>query len=276
MSFESIDYTFMLYSLLCILLGIFVSWFYIKKTVSSQSLEIETIQKSLNVLQQKYETLQIEKIELDKQFAVLKKEAQRIPEIEEELRFQQNKFSALQVLNATLEERLESKENESREKIKFLEEAKKLMGTEFENLSAKIFETKSKQFTEVNKNSIQNLLNPIQTKMTQFQEKVEKFHLEDETGRASIKVEFEHLKEASTNLSQDAQNLTSALKGDSKQQGDWGEMILEKCLQNAGLIEGEHYQKQIQIKTDSGIQLRPDVIINLPDNASVVNELSMD
>ena len=173
MSFESIDYTFMLYSLLCILLGIFVSWFYIKKTVSSQSLEIETIQKSLNVLQQKYETLQIEKIELDKQFAVLKQEAQRIPEIEEELRFQQNKFSALQVLNATLEERLESKENESREKIKFLEEAKKLMGTEFENLSAKIFETKSKQFTEVNKNSIQNLLNPIQTKMKEFQEKVE-------------------------------------------------------------------------------------------------------
>ena len=270
MSFESINYTLMLYSLLCVLLGIFVSWFYIKKTVSSQSLEIETIQKSLNVLQQKYETLQIEKIELDKQFAVLKQEAQRIPEIEEELRFQQNKFSALQVLNATLEERLESKENESREKIKFLEEAKKLMGTEFENLSAKIFETKSKQFTEVNKNSIQNLLNPIQTKMKEFQEKVEKFHLEDETGRASIKAEFEHLKEASTNLSQDAQNLTSALKGDSKQQGDWGEMILEKCLQNAGLIEGEHYQKQIQIKTDSEIQLRPDVIINLPDNRILI------
>ena len=109
MSFESINYTLMLYSLLCILLGIFVSWFYIKKTVSSQSLEIETIQKSLNVLQQKYETLQMEKIEIDKQFAVLKQESQRIPEIEEELRFQQNKFSALQVLNATLEERLESK-----------------------------------------------------------------------------------------------------------------------------------------------------------------------
>ena len=144
------------------------------------------------------------------------------------------------------------------------------MGTEFENLSAKIFETKSKQFTEVNKNSIQNLLNPIQTKMKEFQEKVEKFHLEDETGRASIKAEFEHLKEASTNLSQDAQNLTSALKGGSKQQGDWGEMILEKCLQNAGLIEGEHYQKQIQIKTDGGIQLRPDVIINLPDNRILI------
>jgi DNA recombination protein RmuC len=169
-----------------------------------------------------------------------------------------------------LEERLESKENESREKLKFLEEAKKLMGAEFENLSTKIFETKSKQFTEINKDSIQNLLNPIQTKMKDFQEKVEKFHIEDVSGRASIKAEFEHFKEVSTTLSQDAQNLTTALTGDSKQQGDWGEMILEKCLQNAGLIEGEHYQKQIQIKTDDGTQQRPDFIINLPNERIMI------
>ena len=169
-----------------------------------------------------------------------------------------------------MEERLESKENESREKLKFLEEAKILMGTEFENLSAKIFTSKSKQFVEENKNSIQNLLTPIQTKMRDFQEKVEKFHLEDETGRASIKAEFEHLKEVNTNLSQEAQNLTTALLGDSKQQGDWGEMILEKCLQNAGLIEGEHYQKQTQIKTDDGTQLRPDVIIKLPNDRILI------
>ena len=177
---------------------------------------------------QKNEALLLEKIELDKQFAVLQQEANRIPEIEQELKIQQKNYSELQVLNATLEERLDSKENESKEKLKFLEEAKKLMGTEFENLSARIFDTKSKQFTEVNKNSIQNLLTPIQTRMKEFQEKVEKFHQEDQTGRATIKAEFEHFKQVSTNLSQDAQNLTTALKGDTKQQGDWGEMILEK------------------------------------------------
>ena len=202
--------------------GIIATWFYMKKTILSQSLENKTVQESLKDLLQKNEVLLTEKMELDKQLAVLQQEAERLPEIEEELKILQKKYSEIQILKATLEERLDSKENESREKLKFLEEAKKLMGTEFENLSAKIFDTKSKQFTESNKNNIQNLLTPIQTKLKEFQEKVEKFHLEDETGRASIKAEFEHFKEVSSNLSQDAQNLTTALKGDTKQQGDWG------------------------------------------------------
>ena len=270
MNIDSINYTLILYTAFCILLGIFFCWFYQKKMISTQSQEIDALGESLNELLKKYDIILADKIELDKQFAILKQDANRIPEIEEELKFQQKQFSSLQVLNATLEERLESKENESREKLKFLEEAKELMGTEFENLSTKIFETKSKQFTEVNKDSIQNLLNPIQAKMKEFQERVEKFHLEDVGGRASIKAEFEHFKEVSTTLSQDAQNLTTALTGDSKQQGDWGEMILEKCLQNAGLIEGEHYQKQTQIKTDDGTQLRPDVIIKLPNHRILI------
>ena len=270
MNIDSINYTLILYTAVCILLGIIFCWFYQKKMISAQSEEIDNLVESLNDLQQRYENILTDKIELDKQFAIVKKDANRISETEEELKFQQKQFSVLQVQNATLEERMKSKENESREKLKFLEEAKILMGTEFENLSTKIFEAKSKKFTEVNKDSIQNLLNPIQTKMKEFQEKVEKFHLEDVTGRASIKAEFEHFKEVSTTLSQDAQNLTTALSGDSKQQGDWGEMILEKCLQNAGLIEGEHYQKQIQIKTDDGTQLRPDIIINLPNERILI------
>ena len=270
MNIESINYELIIYSILCVVLGFFASWFYMKKTVLAQSTEIENMLEDFNLLQHKYEILQLEKIEIDKEFAVLTQEAQRIPEIEDILNLQKKDFSSLQVLNATLKERLESKENESREKLKFLDEAKKLMGTEFENLSTKIFETKSKQFTEVNKDSIQNLLNPIQTKMKEFQEKVEKYHLEDETGRATIKAEFEHFREVSISLSQDAQNLTTALTGDSKQQGDWGEMILEKCLQNAGLIEGEHYQKQTQIKTEDGTQQRPDFIIKLPNQRIMI------
>ena len=129
MNVESIDYTLLLYSFFCIVLGIIISWIYMKKTVLAQSVEIEKIDEDFNLLQQKYEILQLEKIEIDKQFAVLTQQnAQRIPEIEEELKSQQKQFSSLQVLNATLEERLESKENESREKLKFLEEAKEADG----------------------------------------------------------------------------------------------------------------------------------------------------
>ena len=248
MNLEDVNFSLLIYSLFCISIGIFFTWFTLKRKDYTKSIEIETLNKSLNELFQKHESLKFEKIEIDKQFAVLENEANKIPEIEENLKKQQKNNSSLEILNASLKERLVAKENESREKFRFLEEAKKLMGIEFENLSAKIFETKSKQFTEENKNNVQNLINPIQEKMKEFQEKVEKFHLEDETGRASIKAELEHFKEVSTTLSLDAQNLATAIKGDSKQQGDWGEMILEKCLQNAGLIEGEHYQKQSQIK----------------------------
>ena len=206
MKIDSIDFTLILLSSMWLVAGIIATWFYMKKTILSQSLENHTAQKSLNELLQKNVALLMEKMELDKQLAVLRQEAERLPEIEDELKIQQKKYSEMQILKATLEERLDSKENESREKLKFLEEAKKLMGTEFENLSAKIFDSKSKQFTEANKNNIQNLLTPIQTKLKEFQEKVEKFHLEDETGRASIKAEFEHFREVSSNLSQDAQN----------------------------------------------------------------------
>ena len=195
MNFDSVDYILILLSSMWLFAGIIATWFYMKKTILSKSLETQAAQKSLNDLLQKNETLLMEKMELDKQLAVLRQEAERLPEIAEELKIHQIKYSEMQILKATLEEKLDSKENESREKLKFLEEAKKLMGTEFENLSAKIFDTKSKQFTEANKNNIQNLLTPIQTKLKEFQEKVEKFHLEDETGRASIKTEFEHFKD---------------------------------------------------------------------------------
>ena len=106
MNIESINYEIIIFTILCILLGFLVSWFYMKKTVVSQSLVIENTQELLNNLQQKYESLHEEKIEIDKQFAVLQQETNRIPELEENLDLQQKEFSALQVLNATLEDRL--------------------------------------------------------------------------------------------------------------------------------------------------------------------------
>ena len=162
MNFETINFILLLYYLICILLGAVFTWFFMKKNSYSKSIEIEKLGDSLNNILQKHEELKLEKIEVEKQFAVLQNEARRIPNIEESLKKQQQNNSSLEILKASLEERLEAKENEAREKLKFLEEAKKLMGTEFENLSTKIFETKSKQFSEENKNNIQNLLNPIQ------------------------------------------------------------------------------------------------------------------
>ena len=103
MDIESIDYTLLIYSFLCILLGMFICWIYMKKSVLVQLTEKETIQETFNILQNKYEILQLEKNDIDKQVAILKQEVQRISEIEQNLELQQKEFSALQVLNATLE-----------------------------------------------------------------------------------------------------------------------------------------------------------------------------
>ena len=111
MSLISFDFTLILYSLFCIMLGVIVAWFYTKKTILSQSLENQTAQKSLKDLLQKNEALLMEKMELDKQLAVLRQEAERLPKIEEELKIQQKRYSEMQILKATLEERLDSKEN---------------------------------------------------------------------------------------------------------------------------------------------------------------------
>ena len=113
MNLISIDFTLIIYSLFCIILGVIVAWFYMKKTNLSQSLENQIAQKSLKDLLQKNEALLMEKMELDKQLAVLRQEAERLPEIEEELKIQQKNYSEMQILKATLEERLDSKENES-------------------------------------------------------------------------------------------------------------------------------------------------------------------
>ena len=124
MEFDLIDFNFIILSSMWMVAGIIATWFYMKKTILSQSVENQSAQESLKDLLQKNEALLMEKIEIDKQLAILRLEAERLPEIEEELKIQQKKFSEMQILKATLEERLDSKENESREKLKFLEEAK--------------------------------------------------------------------------------------------------------------------------------------------------------
>jgi hypothetical protein len=119
MNIINIDYLFFIYTFFFLLLGIFLSWFYVKKSISEKLIEKEKIQETFNLLQKKYEILQLEKNELDKQTSMLKQEVKRIPEFEANLALQQKEFSELQVSNATLKERLDSKENESREKLKF-------------------------------------------------------------------------------------------------------------------------------------------------------------
>ena len=144
----------------------------------------------------------------------------------------------------------------------------------FENLSTKILEDKSKKFLEINKDSISGILNPLSEKILEFQKKVEETYDKESKQRFSLQNEIKKLVETQDTMKQTTENLTTALKGTGKVQGDWGEMILEQLLEYSELIEGIQYEIQKTVKTtnemDEKINLRPDVIVHLPKGRDLI------
>ncbi len=154
----------------------------------------------------------------------------------------------------------------------------KQMAMEFENLAQKIFEEKSIKFTDQNLKNIGGLLEPLKERLKDFQKKVEDTYSAEQVERVHLKGELQRLLEMNQKLSQDATNLTRALKGDVKQQGNWGEMILESILERSGLRAGEEYILQgtdMQLRSSDGGILRPDVIVKLPEDKHIIVDAKM-
>lgn len=176
------------------------------------------------------------------------------------------KESLLSRLNTTVEQERKGFE----EKSAILEDAKKRLGDEFENLGNKIFEDTTKKFTDKNKTDMETLLNPLREQIKDFEKKVTDTHKEASKDRASLEVHIDNLKNLGEQMSREALNLTTALKGESQTQGAWGEIVLEKALEMSGLSEGREYHSQSSYKGDNGNTLRPDVIVHLPEGKDVI------
>ncbi len=140
----------------------------------------------------------------------------------------------------------------------------------FKNLANEILEDKSRRFTDMNKEHLGALLSPLQDHIREFQRTISSTYASESRERATLGEQIRHLTELNQQITREASNLTSALKGQSKTQGDWGELILEQILERSGLVRGTHYAVQQSMKADDGKQLRPDVIIMLPDNKQLV------
>ena len=164
---------------------------------------------------------------------------------------------------ATLRTRVEQHEAE-REKM---EEQFK---AQFRNLANDILGEQSRQFRQTNKDEIDKLLKPFRDNITDFRERVERIYSSENEQRGALRNELENLMKLNARITTETANLTQALKGNSKVQGDWGEMILDSILDNSNLIRGIHYDTQLNIKDAEGNNLRPDVVLYLPEGKQIV------
>jgi DNA recombination protein RmuC len=169
-----------------------------------------------------------------------------------------------------LETELDSERKQGLGRIEALNEAKEALTNQFKNLANEILEDKSKRFTEQNAASIDALLKPLQTKLTEFKEQVSNTYGNEARERHALKSEIERLANLNLKMSDETRSLTQALKGDSKVQGNWGELVLESILESSGLRKGEEYVVQDSHTQSDGSRLQPDVVIKLPEGRSLV------
>lgn len=254
------DYLLLLFILIGLLLGYVIAHFKTKSTYVLTKEEAEELeQRREEALQQIYR-LEERNQNLAKQ---LKESEQGRKQNEQRAHEAEMQLTAQQADYRNLKERL----NEQKKEMKDLQERFK---DEFENLANKILEEKSRKFTEQNKQKLDQLLKPLGEKMEAFKKRVEETHKEDIKGRSSLKQHLEQLKDLNHQMAKEAKDLTNALKGESKTQGSWGEVILQRILEKSGLTKGREYNIQEHHVTDEGRRLQPDVVVHLPDEKRLI------
>ena len=171
---------------------------------------------------------------------------------------------------ASLRTELAQQRETAEDKIKVLEQTRQQLSREFELLANRIFDEKTDRFNKNSKSTLETALNPLREQLKDFKQKVEDVYDKDSKERVTLVAELGHLKQLNLQMSADALNLTNALKGDNKAQGNWGEVILERVLEESGLHKGREYDTQVNLKTDLGGRRNPDVIIRLPENKDII------
>lgn len=194
---------------------------------------------------------------------LLDKAQSQLEKAEELLRQSNDRLARSETENKHLQEKIEENKTE-------LEEQQQRLRLEFSNMANSLLEEKSKRFVEINEKTIGDILNPLREKIKDFEQKVEENYKEETRERISLKKEIEQIVKLNMQVSEDTNRLTSALKGDKKLQGDWGEVQLEMILEKAGLQEGIHYNKQVSMRSEDGELFRPDFVVNLPDGKNLV------
>ena len=252
---------FLLSFIIALAIGIFIGKLLFSARFLSEKTSLEekliAITSQMNQLREQFSN---EKMQFEKQLAISNQEKETIRNEKDSL--------AIQLSKKEVDfENLWERNKEQKDEVEKLQEK---FTKEFENLANKILEEKSNKFTEQNKENMKNILSPLQDKIQLFEKKVEDTHKESIDYHAALRQQILGLREMNIQMSKETLNLTKALKGDSKMQGNWGELVLERVLEKSGLEKGREYEVQQSFTSEDGNRVFPDVVINLPDGKKMI------
>ena len=252
---------FLLAFVISLILGIFIGKLIFSARFQSEKISLEEKMIAANYqIDQLKEQATSDKSNFEKQLHLSNVEKETIRTEKDSL--------AIQLSKKEVDfENLWERNKEQKEEVEKLQEK---FTKEFENLANKILEEKSNKFTEQNKENMKNILSPLQDKIQLFEKKVEDTHKESIDYHAALRQQILGLREMNIQMSKETINLTKALKGDSKMQGNWGELVLERVLEKSGLEKGREYEVQQAFTNEDGNRVFPDVVINLPDGKKMI------
>ncbi|MEX1058248.1 MAG: DNA recombination protein RmuC, partial [Natronospirillum sp.] len=202
---------------------------------------------------------------------------QRLERVLAERQTLQDRLNAEQAQRQEAQKNLELVRSESQanqrhaaEKLQLLEDSEKRLQDQFENLANRIFEKKQESFSRTSQESLQALMQPMREQLKDFRQRVDQVYEKDTDDRRALRLELGYLKELNEKMNTEARALTNALKGEKKTQGNWGEMLLERILEESGLRKGHEYDTQVNVKDENGKRQQPDAVIHLPDNKDII------
>ena len=249
---------------LALIVGFLVAWFICLGKRATLKSTFDLTEKNLLSVQNE---LKMQKSVAQEMLRMKLEELQRLQlQLASQLEIANNRgieLATLKAVNENLAEKLENQKGE-------IEKLQKRLTTEFENIATKILKERSDEFSLSNHKNLSDILNPLKERIQLFEKKVDETYDTELRDKISLREEVRKLTELNTRVSQEANNLTKALKGDVKKQGNWGEVILERVLERSGLTKGQEYEREEVVDgADSSVQ-RPDVIIHLPDNKHII------
>jgi DNA recombination protein RmuC len=257
-----------LWAILGLAVGALTSWFI------ARSRQREALATATNSALQASTQLQVELSRVTAELAAERGNLAALRSVSEEHRSRfeakNTEAGALAVEVAQLRNTLEGERSASQDKLALLVDAKQALTDQFKALANEILEEKSKRFTDQNQTNLGALLDPLKARITEFQAKIEDTYVKEGRDRVALGEQVRQLMELNQHLSEDAKNLTRALRGSSKAQGSWGELVLERVLEASGLRKGEEYVVQTSHAREDGSRALPDVIIHLPEGRSLV------